>query len=112
MDNAEAASRTVHLLHQRFPKIDIFVRARDNRHRRSLEEAGATGIVHETFEMSLQLGGAVLRRLGTPSDDIYDIIQNFRAEDYAPLTDVIFPAESDPPPERRQGDRRNTDPRE
>lgn len=110
MDNAEAASRTVHLLHQRFPRIEIFVRASDNRHRRALEEAGATGIVHETFEMSLQLGGAVLRRLGTPSDDIYDIIHNFRAEDYAPLSDVIFPAESDPPPDRRKGtDRRNTD---
>lgn len=107
MDNAEAASRTVHLLHQRFPKIDIFVRASDNRHRRSLEDAGATGIVHETFEMSLQLGGAVLRRLGTPADDIYDIIHNFRAEDYAPLSDVIFPVESDPPPDRRRGaDRR------
>ena len=106
MDNADTASRTVALLHRRYPTLDIFVRARDNRHRRALEEAGATGIVHETFEMSLQLGGAVLRRLGTPSDDIYDIIQKFRAEDYAPLTDVIFPAESDPPPERRRGDRR------
>ena len=107
MDNADTASRTVALLHRRYPSLDIFVRARDNRHRRSLEEAGATGIVHETFEMSLQLGGAVLRRLGTPADDVYDIIQDFRAEDYAPLTDVIFPAESDPPPERRrQTDRR------
>lgn len=108
LDNAEMASRTVHLLHQRFPKIDIFVRARDNRHRRSLEEAGATGIVHETFEMSLQLGGAVLRRLGTPADDIYDIIQDFRAEDYAPLSDVIFPAESAAPTDRRRSDRRDT----
>jgi CPA2 family monovalent cation:H+ antiporter-2 len=106
MDNADTASRTVALLHHRYPTLDIFVRARDNRHRRALEEAGATGIVHETFEMSLQLGGAVLRRLGTPADDIYDIIHKFRAEDYAPLTDVIFPAESDPPPERRRGDRR------
>lgn len=106
MDNAETATRTVGLLHHRYPTLDIFVRARDNRHRRILEEAGATGIVHETFEMSLQLGGAVLRRLGTPAEDIHDIIQNFRAEDYAPLTDVIFPLETDPPPERRRGERR------
>ena len=106
MDNADMASRTVAQLHHRYPTLDIFVRARDNRHRRALEEAGATGIVHETFEMSLQLGAAVLRRLGTPSDDIYDLMQEFRAEDYAPLTDVIFPAESVTPPERRGGDRR------
>lgn len=108
MDNAEMASRTVHLLHQRFPNLDIFVRARDNRHSRALEDAGATGIVHETFEMSLQLGGAVMRRMGTPADDIYDIIHNLRSEDYAPLTDVIFPIESNPPPDRRGGsERRN-----
>jgi hypothetical protein len=33
--------------------------------------------VHKTFELSLQLGGTVLSRLGTPADDIYDMIQNF-----------------------------------
>ena len=62
--------------------------------------------MHKTFELSLQLGGTVLSRLGTPADDICDMIQNFRAENYAPLTDVILPAETDPPPERRRGDRR------
>jgi len=56
--------------------------------------------------MSLQLGAAVLRRLGTPSDDIYDLMQEFRAEDYAPLTDVFFPAKSETPPDRRRSDRR------
>jgi len=45
---------------------------------------------------------AVLRRLGTPSDDIYDLMQEFRAEDYAPLTDVFFPAKSETPPDRRR----------
>jgi CPA2 family monovalent cation:H+ antiporter-2 len=91
MDNAEAAERTVHLLHQRYPALHIFVRARDNRHRRRLEAAGATGIVHETFEMSLQLGGNVLRRLGTAEDRVAEIIQEHRAEDYARLSDVILP---------------------
>jgi hypothetical protein len=33
------------------------------------------------------------------------MIQKFRAKNYAPLTDVIFPAETDPPPERDRGDR-------
>jgi CPA2 family monovalent cation:H+ antiporter-2 len=106
MDNADTASRTVAQLHHRYPTLDIFVRARDNRHRRALEEAGATGIVHETFELSLQLGGTVLRRLGTPAEDVYDLIQEYRAEDYAPLTDVIFPAETETTPDRRRSDRR------
>jgi CPA2 family monovalent cation:H+ antiporter-2 len=89
LDNAEAAERTVDYLHRRYPQLDIFVRARDNRHRRRLEAAGATGIIHETFEMSLQLGGAVLRSLGTPNRTIQEVILSLRGEDYAPLADVI-----------------------
>lgn len=48
LDNAIATERVVHLLHRRFPKPDIFVRARDNAHKRRLTDAGASGIVHET----------------------------------------------------------------
>ena len=62
--------------------------------------------MHKTFELSLQLCCAVLSRLGTLAADIYYMIQKFRAENYAPLTDVIFSAETDPPPERLRGDRR------
>ncbi len=91
LDNADAAERAVHQLHRHHPALHIFVRARDNRHRRRLEAAGATGIVHETYEMSLQLGGNVLRRLGTAEDKVTEIIQEHRAEDYARLSDVILP---------------------
>ncbi len=91
MDNAEAAERTVHQMHQRYPALHIFVRARDNRHRRRLEAAGASGIVHETYEMSLQLGGNVLRRLGTAEEKVSEIIHDHRADDYARLSDVILP---------------------
>lgn len=98
MDNAEAAERTVDYLRRRFPRLDIFARARDERHRRRLEQAGANGIIHETFEMSLQLGGAVLRALGTPNRTIQEIILAMRGENYAPLSNVIFPAEGAPAP--------------
>lgn len=98
MDNADAAERTVDYLRRHFPQLGIFVRARDNRHRRRLEEAGATGIIHETFEMSLQLGGAVLRSLGTPNRTIQDIMLALRDENYASLSDVIFPVEGRPAP--------------
>jgi CPA2 family monovalent cation:H+ antiporter-2 len=98
MDNADAAERTVDYLHRRYPKLDIFARARDDRHRRRLEQVGASGIIHETFEMSLQLGGAVLRGLGTPNRAIQEIILEMRRESYAPLSNVIFPIESAPAP--------------
>ena len=92
MDDPAAAERAVHLLNQHHPHLHIFVRARDSGHRRRLEAAGATGIVHETFEMSLQLGGSVLRRLGTPDERVQEIITEHRADDYARLSDILLPA--------------------
>lgn len=91
LDNAAAAERVVNLLHRRFPKLNIFVRARDNAHKRRLAEAGASGIVHETYELSLHLGESVLRGYGTPDDQIQEIIHDHRADDYALLSDVILP---------------------
>ena len=96
MDNAEAAERTVDYLRRRYPKLGIFARARDDRHRRRLEQVGASGIIHETFEMSLQLGGAVLRSLGTPNRTIQEIILALRSEDYTQLSNVIFPVDGAP----------------
>lgn len=91
LDNATAAERVVNLLHRRFPKLNIFVRARDNAHKRRLAGAGASGIVHETYELSLQLGETVLRGYGTPDEQIQEIIRDHRADDYALLSDVILP---------------------
>ena len=95
LDNAIAAERVVHLLHRRFPELNIFVRARDNAHKRRLTDVGASGIVHETYEMSLQLGESVLRGYGTPDEQIQDIIRDLRADDYAQLSDVILPVKPD-----------------
>lgn len=95
LDNAIAAERVVHLLHRRFPNLNIFVRARDNAHKRRLTDAGASGIVHETYEMSLQLGESVLRGYGTPDEQIQEIIRDHRADDYALLSDVILPVQAD-----------------
>lgn len=97
LDNAIAAERAVVLLHERYPRLGIFVRARDNAQKRRLSDAGASGIVHEIYELSLQLGEAVLRNYGTPDDRIRDIVRELRADDYAQLADVILP--TTPPPD-------------
>jgi CPA2 family monovalent cation:H+ antiporter-2 len=91
LDNAEAAERTVRYLHQAYPGLHILVRARDNHHRRRLEAAGATSIVHETYEMSLQLGRNLLHRFGLADDEVFEILNEYRADDYALLSDVILP---------------------
>ena len=60
--------------------------------RAASKAAGATDIVSETYEMSLQLGGAILRGVGTAHERVDDIIAAHRADNYARLGDVIFPA--------------------
>jgi CPA2 family monovalent cation:H+ antiporter-2 len=104
LDNAIAAERAVNLLHRRFPRLEIFVRARDNAHKRRLNEAGASGIVHETYELSLHLGEQVMRGYGTPSDRIQEIIREHRADDYALLSDVILPKTEGDPKKSQNGD--------
>ena len=96
LDNAAGAERAVHQLRARYPGLAVYARARDNAHMRRLHEAGASGIVHETYEMSLQLGEAVLRRCGADEGQIRGIIDTYRADDYALLADVIMPSEDSP----------------
>lgn len=43
-----------------------------------LAQAGATAVVPETLEPSLQLASAVLSQLNMPPDDVQEAIQEFR----------------------------------
>ena len=49
LDNAIAAKRVVNPVHTRFSNQNICVRVRDNAHKRCVNEAGVSGIVHETY---------------------------------------------------------------
>jgi monovalent cation:H+ antiporter-2, CPA2 family len=88
LDHPGTAERAVAMLRREFPDLQIFVRARDLSHRDVLERTGANEVVPEVIEASLQLGGAVLRGLGAPVDETADLIEEFRADDYARLRDV------------------------
>ncbi|WP_421706605.1 monovalent cation:proton antiporter-2 (CPA2) family protein [Algihabitans sp.] len=90
LDNPEAASHTVAALRERAPEIPIFVRARDLGHRNELEAQGATAVVPETIEASLQLGGIVLGALGA-GDSATTIMEDYRRENYAKLGEIITP---------------------
>jgi CPA2 family monovalent cation:H+ antiporter-2 len=61
------------------------VRGRDPDHGRRLAQSGATAVVPEAVEASLQLGGIVLTAVGATADDAADIIARFRQGDYAGL---------------------------
>lgn len=50
-----------------------------------LGQAGATAVVPETLEPSLQLASAVLSQLNMPSDEVAQAVQNFRKNHVAEL---------------------------
>lgn len=87
-DRSATTDRAVQVLRNSFPDLQIFVRARDLRHRRHLTQEGATSVVPETLEASIQLAGIVLRAVGASIDTIDEVEQTFRAEDYATLEEL------------------------
>ncbi len=97
LDQEKTASRVVAALRQNYPDLPIYVRARDRAHSNALERAGATAMVFEAAEASLQLGSIVLASLDVSTDDITSIINNYREDDYALLEDVVAGSQSSKP---------------
>ena len=87
-DESTATDRVVKALRDSFVDLQIFVRARDLRHRRHLTQEGATSVVPEALEGSIQLAGIVLRVVGASVETIDDIEQELRREDYAALEEI------------------------
>ncbi len=89
LDKDGVANNIVSSLRKEYPILQIFVRARDMKHLRKLENHGATATVPETAEASLQLGAIVIKSLGVSSDISASIVQNYRENDYALLEDIV-----------------------
>jgi monovalent cation:proton antiporter-2 (CPA2) family protein len=70
MDQPSAAEKIVREIRTTWPEIPIFARARDGGHAARLLAAGATGVVPEAMEASLQLAGRVLGGLGASEEVI------------------------------------------
>ncbi|HSV29045.1 MAG TPA: portal protein, partial [Candidatus Omnitrophota bacterium] len=69
--------------------LRILVRARDIRQAKGLEASGASFVVPETLEGSLQLAGQVLRTLGTPPEDVHGMLDEYRKNEYARIVEVV-----------------------
>jgi CPA2 family monovalent cation:H+ antiporter-2 len=68
MDSTSAAERVVEEVHRNWPHVPIYARARDVVHATRLIARGATRVVPETIEASLQLSELVLIGAGVPDD--------------------------------------------
>jgi CPA2 family monovalent cation:H+ antiporter-2 len=80
------------------PELPVLVRARDVAQAEQLAGAGATEVVPEIVEGSLQLGEMLLRRLGATRDEVDQVLDEFRRRTYSRLSDLISrqPAELGP----------------
>ncbi|KHG10154.1 K(+) efflux antiporter 2, chloroplastic -like protein [Gossypium arboreum] len=88
LDTPGANYRTVWALSKYFPNVKTFVRAHDVDHGLNLEKAGATAVVPETLEPSLQLAAAVLAQAKLPTSEIAATINEFRSRHLAELTEL------------------------
>ena len=70
MDTPGANYRAVYAMTKHFPKVKTFVRAHDISHGLNLEKAGATAVVPETLEPSLQLAAAVFYNMDYAEDEV------------------------------------------
>jgi monovalent cation:H+ antiporter-2, CPA2 family len=88
LDDPSSASRTVRMLRQLTPALPVLARARDVAQCGHLVTAGATAVVPEVVEGSLQLGSALLKELGRSSEEVSQAMEQFRREAYAHLSEL------------------------
>lgn len=82
LDGPEAAGRLIEDIRRQWANVPVFARTRDLEHSEQLQEKGATAVIPETIESSLQLAGQVLQELGTPRDAIDELVDQIREAGY------------------------------
>ena len=97
MDDQVRTARTVATIKEAWPRVPVLVRARDRKHAAELALAGATSVVPESVEGSLQLAAQTLRLLGIPQEAVTPLIENARDDEYAAPTPILGePVEASP----------------
>ncbi|MBI1891989.1 MAG: cation:proton antiporter [Burkholderiales bacterium] len=75
MDHPASALNAVKSIRKELPEVLIFARSRDEKHAHALKQAGATIVIPETLESSLQLSAFVLQTLGFSEGSVTNMIQ-------------------------------------
>ena len=81
IDDRDAASRVVDLVHAEFPGVKLYVRAYDRRHTLQLIAKDADFSVRETFESALVFGRQALETLGLEPERAGAVIDFVRSRD-------------------------------
>ena len=91
MDHPSSALHAVTGIRREFPDVPLFVRARDEHQARILTRAGASIVVPETLEASLQLSAFVLEAMGLDARRVDEIVDAERDLFAATLASVAVP---------------------
>lgn len=85
LDTPGANYRSVWAMQKHFPSVKTYVRAHDIIHALNLEKAGASAVVPETLEPSMQLAANVLSQFSLPPEEINTHLNNFRKKHLSEL---------------------------
>jgi len=88
MDNPVAAKQTLLSIRRQWPDLPIFVRSRDAAHSDELLTAGASAVVPETLEVSLQLASAALQSSGLSREAAHICVEELRLNNLAQWQDI------------------------
>ena len=83
LSEPDACNQVLAIIRELNPNLPVSCRAQNLEHSYQLQELGATEIILETLEASLQLGRTALDYATTQSDEIEKIVESFREDDYA-----------------------------
>ncbi len=89
LDDTAAAERIVSAVRTSFPSLPVVVRAHDAHHCGDLTRAGATVVIPEIVEGSLQLGATILEILGQNPREVETTLESFREGSYERLGEML-----------------------
>ncbi len=89
-----ASVQAAMMVRRNFPKVDVFVRMRDDTHEAKLSDVGIKVIMPENLEPSLQLAASVLESIGTAEAEANQVIEGFRRTFTAKQTTTPLPDET------------------
>ena len=106
VNRPEMAERAVDSIRRTAPRLPIVVRAHDLGQCATLKDAGASAVVPETIEASLQMAALVLGSAGVDKESIAHSLKEFRDGGYEALSDdpAANPAVKKPPTGTRNRD--------
>lgn len=87
IDNIDASLKVAEIVHENFPDLPIYARARDRIHVHKLMDLGVTIIERETFRSALELTVQLLRGLGLKPAEAKRLVATFKQHDEKRLYD-------------------------